>query len=117
MTTREKVELLLQQVVDLPDEAQTEFVQSLLEMRAQDLGIYRLDDDVSAATAVGSAIKLAVAQLQAFPRLGTITDEAGIFLKIARPYRYLIFYSATGDTIIVRNVRHPARQYPPVDRS
>jgi len=45
MTTREKVELLLQQVVDLPDEAQTEFVQSLLEMRAQDLGIYRLDDD------------------------------------------------------------------------
>jgi len=74
-------------------------------------------DNVSAATAVGAAIKLAVAQLQAFPRLGTITDEAGIFLKIARPYRYLIFYSATGDTIIVRNVRHPARQYPRVDRS
>ena len=45
MTTREKVESLLQQVVDLPDEAQAEFVEFLLEMRAQDLGIYHLDDD------------------------------------------------------------------------
>jgi hypothetical protein len=51
MTTREKVELLLQQVVDLPDEAQAEFVEFLLEMRAQDLGIYHLDDDDRASLA------------------------------------------------------------------
>jgi hypothetical protein len=51
MTTREKVESLLQQVVDLPDEAQTEFVEFLLEMRAQDLGIYQLDDDDRASLA------------------------------------------------------------------
>jgi plasmid stabilization system protein ParE len=74
-------------------------------------------DNASAATAVGAAIKLAVAQLQAFPRLGASTDEPGIFLKIARPYRYLIFYGAIGDTIVIRNVRHPARQHPRVDRS
>jgi hypothetical protein len=51
MTTREKVESLLQQVVDLPDEAQAEFVEFLLEKRAQDLGIYRLDDDDRASLA------------------------------------------------------------------
>jgi hypothetical protein len=34
MTTREKVESLFEQVVELPDEAQAELVESLLEMRA-----------------------------------------------------------------------------------
>jgi hypothetical protein len=51
MTTREKVESLLQQVVDLPDEAQAEFVDFLLEMRAQDLGLYQLDEDDRASLA------------------------------------------------------------------
>jgi hypothetical protein len=51
MTTREKVESLLQQVVDLPDEAQAEFVDFLLEMRAQDLGIYQLDEEDRASLA------------------------------------------------------------------
>lgn len=51
MTTREKVQSLLQQVVDLPDEAQAEFVDFLLEMRAQDLGLYELDEDDRASLA------------------------------------------------------------------
>ena len=45
MTTREKVESLFEQVVDLPDEAQAELVESLVDLRAQHLGIYHLDDD------------------------------------------------------------------------
>jgi hypothetical protein len=51
MTTREKVELLLQQVVDLPEDAQVELVDSLLEIRAERLGIYHLDDDEREALA------------------------------------------------------------------
>jgi hypothetical protein len=51
MTTREKVESLFEQVVELPDEAQAELVASLLEMRAQQLGIYHLDDDDRASLA------------------------------------------------------------------
>jgi hypothetical protein len=43
MTTQERVESLIRQVADLPDEAQAEFVQSLLELRAQQLGIYDPD--------------------------------------------------------------------------
>jgi hypothetical protein len=51
MTTRAKVESLFEQVVELPDEAQAELVASLLEMRAQQLGIYHLDDDDRASLA------------------------------------------------------------------
>jgi hypothetical protein len=45
MTTREKVEALMEQVSELPDDAQAEFVDSLLDMRAEQLGIYHLDDE------------------------------------------------------------------------
>lgn len=51
MTTQEKVEALIQQVADLPDEAQAEVVQSLVEMRSQYLGVYQLDDEERAALA------------------------------------------------------------------
>jgi hypothetical protein len=51
MNTHEKVESLFEQVVELPDEAQAELVESLLEMRAQQLGIYHLDDDDRASLA------------------------------------------------------------------
>ena len=44
MTTREKVEALIEQVSELPDDAQAEFVDSLLEMRAEQTGIYHVDD-------------------------------------------------------------------------
>jgi hypothetical protein len=54
MTTREKVESLFEQVVELPDEAQAELVESLLEMRAQQLGIYHLDDDDRASLALSA---------------------------------------------------------------
>jgi hypothetical protein len=51
MTTQEKVESLIRQAAELPEEAQTELVQSLVEMRSQHLGIYHLDDDERAALA------------------------------------------------------------------
>jgi hypothetical protein len=51
MTTQAKVELLIRQAVELPDEAQAELVQSLVEIRSQHLGIYHLDDDERAALA------------------------------------------------------------------
>ena len=45
MTIQDKVESLFQQITELPDEAQAELVQALIEMRAENLGIYALDDD------------------------------------------------------------------------
>jgi hypothetical protein len=51
MTTQEKVESLFQEVSELPEEAQAELVDSLIEMRPQALGVYRFDEDERAALA------------------------------------------------------------------
>ena len=51
MTTQEKIESLIRQTAELPEEAQAEVVQSLVEMRSQHLGIYNLDDDEREALA------------------------------------------------------------------
>jgi len=56
--------------------------------------------------------KATIAQIRSFPRIGTETDAPGIFLKIVRPYRYLIFYRIGVDALVIRNIRHPARRQP-----
>jgi plasmid stabilization system protein ParE len=75
------------------------------------------EDNSSAAVAVGAAIKTAIARLGSFPRMGTETDDTRVYMKIARPYQYLIFYSVVGSTVLIHNVRHPARQRPSSERS
>jgi hypothetical protein len=52
MTTREKVQELLRQATDLPEEAQVDFIESLVEMRSRQTGVYHhLDDDERRALA------------------------------------------------------------------
>jgi hypothetical protein len=51
MTTQQKVQSLIQQVAALPEKAQAEFMDSLIEMHAEQLGIYHLDDDEREALA------------------------------------------------------------------
>jgi plasmid stabilization system protein ParE len=75
------------------------------------------EDNSPAAVSIGAAIKTAIAQLASFPRMGTETDEADVYVKIARPYHYLIFYSVADSTVLIHNVRHPARQRPSRERS
>ncbi len=79
---------------------------------ADDILAHIADDNPAAAAAVGAAIKAAIAQLLPFPRIGAETDEPSTYIKIARPYRYLIVYRIDGDTVVIRNVRHPARRRP-----
>ena len=74
-------------------------------------------DNPVAAAAVAAAIKDAIARLGIFPRVGAATNDPNVFVKLARPYHYLIFYSLERDTVIIRRVRHPARQRPPSGRS
>jgi plasmid stabilization system protein ParE len=90
-------------------------IQYTATVRAEIDGIlaYIAGDNPPAATAVSAAIDTAISRLRTFPRMGTSTDVEDVYMKIARPYRYLIFYSVIENTIIVRNVRHPARQHPP----
>jgi hypothetical protein len=51
MSTQEKIEALFQEVVALPDEAQAELVQSLVQFRTQPHGIYHFDHDEREALA------------------------------------------------------------------
>ena len=70
-------------------------------------------DYPDAAATVAAAINGAIARLAVFPRIGAATNDPSVFIKIARPYHYLIFYSIERDTVMIRRVRHPARQRPP----
>ncbi len=54
MTTDDKVEALILQATELPEDAQAELVQLLVEMRAEHLGIYSSDDDERAGLAAGA---------------------------------------------------------------
>jgi plasmid stabilization system protein ParE len=74
-------------------------------------------DNAVAAAAVAAAIKHAIARLAVFPRIGAATNDPSIFIKIARPYHYLIFYSIERGTVIIRRVRHPARRRPSFEQS
>jgi len=69
-------------------------------------------DNPTAASSVAAAIKATAARLRSFPFIGAETDDRGVYIRIARPYHYLIFYQIVDDTVIVRNVRHPARRRP-----
>ena len=75
------------------------------------------NDNASAGAAVAATIEATIARLLSFPFIGAETNVASVHMILARPYSYLIFYSIAGDELVVRNVRHPARQRPPTDRS
>jgi len=51
MTTDEKLESLIQQAAELSDDDQAELFQSLVAIRAQNLGVYDLEDDERSAPA------------------------------------------------------------------
>ena len=74
MTTQQKVELLIEQAAALPEEAQAELVQSLVEMRGQHLGLYPLDDDE----------RVALARSGEDERLGRFASDAEVAQTCAR---------------------------------
>lgn len=55
MTTRQKMEALFRQITELPDTERSELLQALIDMHAEDLGIYSLSDDERAELAPASA--------------------------------------------------------------
>ena len=69
-------------------------------------------DNPSAATDVKDAIQSTIDRVVAFPSIGSDTDRPDILMIPARPYTYLIFYTATDAWIIIRYIRHSARRRP-----
>jgi toxin ParE1/3/4 len=69
-------------------------------------------DDPTAAAEVGNAIQETIVRIASFPTIGSATERADVLVIPARPYAYLIFYTATEEWIIIRYVRHPKRRRP-----
>jgi hypothetical protein len=51
MAHRDQLQILVQRIAALPEDEQSELLQALIDMRANHLGVYELDDDDRAALA------------------------------------------------------------------
>jgi plasmid stabilization system protein ParE len=51
------------------------------------------------------------------PRMAFETDVPDVSVAPVLPYRYLIFYSVYDHSLVIRNVRHTARKWPPLGRA
>lgn len=71
---------------------------------------YIAKDNPLAADEVAAVLRATVRRLSEYPRLAIETDDPGVRAMPVLPYRYLIFYSMNADTIVIRNVRHSARE-------
>jgi plasmid stabilization system protein ParE len=67
-------------------------------------------DNPLAADEVAAVLRATIQRLSEYPRLAIETDEPAVRVAPVLPYRYLIFYGVDADAIIVRNVRHSARE-------
>jgi toxin ParE1/3/4 len=67
-------------------------------------------DSPQAASEVAAVMLATVTRLADYPRLAMETDVPDVRAAPVLPYRYLVFYSTHNNTLIVRNVRHAARE-------
>ena len=73
---------------------------------------YIAQDNPLAADEVGAVMRATIARLADYPRLAIETDVPDVRVAPVLPYRYLVFYGIHDETLIVRNVRHAARERP-----
>jgi len=75
----------------------------------EDILTYIAQDNSSAALRVSVTILATINRVAEFPHTAIETNVPEVRVAPALPYRYLIFFTLTKDAIIVRNVRHAAR--------
>ena len=75
-----------------------------------DILSYIANDNPLAADEVATIMRATIARLADYPRLAIETDVPNVRVSPVLPYRYLVFYSIEDDAIIIRNVRHAARE-------
>ena len=67
-------------------------------------------DNSSAALRASVSILATINRVAEFPRTAVETDAPDVRMAPVRPYRYLVFFILADNAIIIRNVRHSARQ-------
>lgn len=76
----------------------------------EDILTYIAQDNSSAALRVSLTILATIDRVAEFPHTAIEANALGVRVAPVLPYRYLIFFSIANDVLIVRNVRHSARQ-------
>jgi plasmid stabilization system protein ParE len=76
----------------------------------EDILSYIAKDNPLAADEVGAIMRAAIIRLADYPRLAIETDVPNVRMVPVLPYRYLVFYSIEDNTVVIRNVRHAARE-------
>lgn len=79
---------------------------------AQDLvGIadYIRAENPQAAERVRASILESLEVLSAFPALGRRQSVEGVRKLVTRKYRYLVYYTANDDELVILTIQHPAR--------
>src|SRR4051794_27393102 len=77
-----------------------------------DIADYIARDNPTAAKAVVTRIEEVFTRIRDFPQIARVADTSGLRIFPVRPFPYLVFYSIEQDEIIIRNIRHGARQRP-----
>jgi plasmid stabilization system protein ParE len=80
---------------------------SLAEL--EDILTHIAQDNPSAALRVSVTILATIDRVADFPHTAIETNVPEVRVAPALPYRYLVFFTVTKDALIVRNVRHSAR--------
>jgi toxin ParE1/3/4 len=75
-----------------------------------DILAYIAKDNPLAADEVSALLDATIARLADYPRLAIETDVPGVRMAPILPYRYLVFYNVEQGAVIIRNVRHAARE-------
>jgi toxin ParE1/3/4 len=78
----------------------------------EDILSYIAKDNPLAADEVGAIMRAAINRLADYPRLAIETDVQNVRMAPVLPYRYLVFYSIEDNALVIRNVRHAAREWP-----
>jgi plasmid stabilization system protein ParE len=68
------------------------------------------NDNPLAADEGAVVLRAAIRRVSEYPRLAIETDDPDVRMTPVLPYRYLIFYTIDADAVLIRNVRHSARE-------
>ena len=75
---------------------------------------YIAQHNPEAAADVIRVIERTIARLAELPRSAIETNVPDVRVAPAYPHPYLIFYGVSGETLVIRNIRHAARRRPAV---
>jgi toxin ParE1/3/4 len=76
----------------------------------EDILTYIAKDNPSAALRVSVTILATIDRVVEFPHIAIESNIANVRVAPVLPYRYLIFFSFIDGDLIIRNVRHAARE-------